>query len=53
VHSVRRQGVGLFFLPPKGANVWVEFEGGDPDYPIWSGCFWSDGEVPAQPAKEK
>jgi hypothetical protein len=43
-------GVGFFALPPNGANVWVEFEGGDPDYPIWSGCFWGVGEVPALPA---
>ena len=43
-------GVGLFTIPPVGANVWVEFEGGDPDYPIWSGCFWGIGEVPALPA---
>lgn len=43
-------GVGLFLVPPNGANVWVEFEGGDPDYPIWAGCFWGVGEVPAQPA---
>ena len=43
-------GVGLFVIPPVGANVWVEFEGGDTDYPIWSGCFWGVGEVPATPA---
>jgi len=43
-------GVGLFAIPPVGANVWVEFEGGDPDYPICSGGFWGAGEVPAQPA---
>jgi hypothetical protein len=43
-------GVGLFAIPPVGANVWVEFEGGDPDYPIWSGGFWGVGEAPAQPA---
>ncbi|ACL24397.1 phage baseplate assembly protein V [Chloroflexus aggregans] len=43
-------GVGLFLIPPTGAYVWVEFEGGDPDYPIWSGCFWGTGEVPASPA---
>lgn len=42
--------VGLFLVPPVGANVWVEFEAGDTDYPIWSGCFWGAGEVPAQPA---
>lgn len=43
-------GVGFFAIPPNGANVWVEFEGGDPDYPIWSGCFWGMGEAPATPA---
>jgi hypothetical protein len=43
-------GVGFFAIPPNGANVWVEFEGGDTDYPIWSGCFWGLGEVPATPA---
>jgi len=43
-------GVGLFTVPPVGANVWVEFEAGDPDYPICAGCFWGTGEVPAAPA---
>ncbi len=45
-------GVGFFTIPPAGASVWVEFEGGDPDYPIWSGCFWGIGEAPAKPAVE-
>jgi uncharacterized protein involved in type VI secretion and phage assembly len=31
---------GVLLLPPVGALVWIEFEAGDPDYPIWSGCFW-------------
>jgi cytoskeletal protein CcmA (bactofilin family) len=39
--------VGFVALPPIGANVWVEFEGGDPTHPIWTGCFWSEGEKPA------
>jgi hypothetical protein len=43
-------GVGWFFLPPVGANIWLEFEGGDLDYPIWSGCFWGTGEAPVKPA---
>jgi hypothetical protein len=43
-------GVGFFMVPPLGANVWVEFEGGDPDYPICGGGFWGTGEVPAAPA---
>jgi uncharacterized protein involved in type VI secretion and phage assembly len=42
-------GVGLFLVPPVGASVWVEFEHGDPDYPIWAGGFWSELEVPATP----
>ena len=42
--------VGLYAVPPVGANVWVEFEGGDPDYPIVGGCFWGTGEAPAAAA---
>ena len=38
--------IGFFTVPPKDSNVWVEFEGGDTNYPIWSGCFWGDGELP-------
>lgn len=44
------KGVGLFLLPPVNASVWIEFEHGDPEYPIWSGCFWAQGELPATPA---
>jgi len=40
-------GVGFFTMPPVGANVWVEFEGGNPEAAIWSGCFWGLGEFPA------
>lgn len=39
---------GVFTVPPIGAGVWIEFEQGDPDYPIWTGCYWgSAAEVPA------
>lgn len=38
--------VGFYSLPPKESGVWVEFEGGDPSYPIWTGCFWADDELP-------
>jgi uncharacterized protein involved in type VI secretion and phage assembly len=31
---------GLFFVPDQGANVWVEFEEGRLDSPIWVGTFW-------------
>lgn len=39
-------GMGVFCVPVNGANVWVEFEGGDPDYPIYAGGFWGLGELP-------
>jgi uncharacterized protein involved in type VI secretion and phage assembly len=38
--------VGFYSLPPTGAGVWIEFEAGDPSYPVWSGCFWADDELP-------
>jgi len=31
---------GIFAVPPIGSQVWVEFEQGDSDYPIWTGGFW-------------
>lgn len=40
------QGVGFYSLPASGTGIWVEFEAGDPSYPIWTGCFWADGELP-------
>jgi len=42
--------VGFYTIPPVGAKVWVEFEGGNPDFPIWSGCFWQASEVPSEVA---
>jgi hypothetical protein len=38
---------GIFAVPPITSQVWVEFEQGNPDYPIWVGGFWgSVGEIP-------
>src|ERR1035438_10470188 len=38
---------GCFVVPPIGSQVWVEFEQGDPDYPIWTGGFWGlESDVP-------
>jgi uncharacterized protein involved in type VI secretion and phage assembly len=38
---------GLVTIPPIRASVWVEFEAGDTDYPIWSGGFFeSPAEMP-------
>jgi uncharacterized protein involved in type VI secretion and phage assembly len=41
---------GMLFIPEVDAGVWVEFEEGDLDFPIWVGTFWSkpggNSEVP-------
>ncbi len=39
-------GVGFYAIPPLAANVWVEFEGGDLNFPVWVGGFWAEGETP-------
>src|SRR5262245_32922792 len=38
--------MGLYAIPEPETGVWVEFEAGDPFYPIWVGCFWADGQAP-------
>jgi uncharacterized protein involved in type VI secretion and phage assembly len=46
--------VGFFFLPQVGDMVWVEFEEGELDHPIWSGGFWGrPGNQPEIPAEAK
>jgi uncharacterized protein involved in type VI secretion and phage assembly len=40
-------GVGTALFPEKGYGVWIEFEGGDVSFPIWSGCYWRKGELPS------
>ena len=40
-------GEGFYTVPPVGAGVWIEFEAGDPSRPIWNGCWWGDGQLPA------
>ena len=40
--------MGAYMIPQIGTGVWVEFEQGNPDYPIWSGCWYGlVAEVPA------
>ena len=42
---------GLFLVPEIGAQVWVEFEAGNLDKPIWTGTLWQQsGDVPSEAA---
>ena len=38
--------MGTYMVPPIGAGVWVEFEYGDPNKPIWTGCRFAPSNVP-------
>ena len=51
VPSVGYAGIeqGMFALPEEGADVWIEFEGGDPNQPIWTGGYWEEGLEPTVP----
>jgi len=35
-------GEGMLFVPEKDAGVWVEFEEGDLEFPVWVGAYWSE-----------
>jgi uncharacterized protein involved in type VI secretion and phage assembly len=37
---------GEWTVPPLGAGVWIEFEQGDPNYPIWTGGYWGSAAEP-------
>lgn len=39
------EGKGFFAMPDKGTPIWVEFEAGDANYPIWTGCLWKKGDL--------
>lgn len=41
----------VFTVPPVGSQIWVEFEQGNPDLPIWTGCFLKSTE-PHEEAKD-
>jgi len=41
------KNVGFYFIPPQGAGVWIEFEGGDVSRAIWTGCYWAKGDLPS------
>jgi len=40
--------MGVYMVPPIGAGVWAEFEQGDLNYPIWTGCRWGgQSDIPS------
>ena len=39
-------GHGVVMLPAVGSGVWIEFEAGRLDNPIWSGAWWASGQRP-------
>lgn len=41
-------GSGFYAVPDQDASVWVEFEGGNISYPVWTGCFWPKDKVSSQ-----
>jgi uncharacterized protein involved in type VI secretion and phage assembly len=48
------QNQGWFMIPEVDAQVWVEFEEGNIDCPIWTGVFWQkDVSIPKEAAKEE
>jgi hypothetical protein len=42
--------VGFMMLPDVGSGVWIEFEGGDVSFPVWTGCYWNAGDIPSSAA---
>lgn len=38
--------LNIAMIPPVGTGIWVTFEGGEPNQPVWVGRFFSPGEGP-------
>lgn len=43
-------GHGHVMVPEADAMVWVEFEAGNLDQPIWSGCFYAENQSAPGPS---
>jgi uncharacterized protein involved in type VI secretion and phage assembly len=39
---------GFLFIPERKAGVWVEFEEGDLEFPIWVGTYWAKPDAGSQ-----
>ncbi|WP_247828953.1 phage baseplate assembly protein V [Arthrobacter antioxidans] len=46
------EGVGFHLIPPVGAGVWIEFESGETSAPVWTGCWWGEGQMPEEATPE-
>lgn len=46
-------GMGSHWIPANGSGVWVEFEGGNLSFPIWTGCYWGSEESPASTPEDR
>ena len=44
---------GLFLVPEVGAQVWVEFEEGNVNKPIWTGTLWQQSDDAPSEAAER
>ena len=44
---------GMFLVPEEGSSVWAEFEGGDCQFPIWSGTWLAMSNPGEQPDESK
>jgi hypothetical protein len=47
------ENCGMFLVPEEGASVWAEFEGGDCQFPIWSGVWLAMSNPGEQPDEAK
>lgn len=47
------EDIGVFLVPEEGASVWAEFEGGNIQYPIWSGVWLAKSNPGEQPEEGK
>jgi len=45
------KGLGFFAMPEVDTGVWVEFETGNPSFPIWTGCFWNKDDIASADSK--
>jgi uncharacterized protein involved in type VI secretion and phage assembly len=46
--------MGILAIPPVGADVWVEYQNGDLNHPIWTGGFWQqESDLPSSQALDQ